>query len=494
MQPGYLGRMDQSGPNSSITGQAAAAAPRRLPSGLPLPSGEAEFAFGLAAIGFFAALALLWLLILSGISHPRTQFDQDLFHLRAITEFAAQWPSVSVRDYPSATTPGYHLLLAGLYNLGLSSTLGLRLFSATFAAAIFAIILGWCAARRGPIEGLVLACPVLLCPYVLQSGLYLLPDNAAWMLVALILGAALGTTQTPRRWLALSALLVVLVGVRQLHIWSAAAIWAGAFASAQWPARSMRNTHLAGGGLLADFGGGIRRGLIAGAMTLPAFALLGWFVLLWGGLTPPSFRFAESAMPGDVQATNVGGISPATPAFMLSLLAIYGGLLLPLMWKALRPVLRERGSQVTLIIAAAVGALLAVVPPTTYAMRPRIGGLWNVVRAAEVKGLVIAGHTSPVIVLLAALGAAVVVLLLLCGRPRVRLVLGISLLAFMAAGTAQALSWQRYFEPMLLMWVALAVACRAEADSERRWPPLVAAASLALLMLATSVMAFAGGQ
>jgi len=87
-----------------------------------------------------------------------------------------------------------------------------------------------------------------------------------------------------------------------------------------------------------------------------------------------------------------------------------------------------------------------------------------------------------------------VVLLLLCGRPRVRLVLGISLLAFMAAGTAQALSWQRYFEPMLLMWVALAVACRAEADSERRWPPLVAAASLALLMLATSVMAFAGGQ
>jgi hypothetical protein len=46
-----------------------------------------------------------------GVSHARTSFDQDLFHLKVIVQFSTQWPRLDLRDYLSATTPGLSAML-----------------------------------------------------------------------------------------------------------------------------------------------------------------------------------------------------------------------------------------------------------------------------------------------------------------------------------------------------------------------------------------------
>ena len=63
-------------------------------------------------IGLLLSAAIpLWL---SGAMPTRVAGDQNQYHLPAIRTFAADWPAVDVRDYASATTPGYHLALAAV--------------------------------------------------------------------------------------------------------------------------------------------------------------------------------------------------------------------------------------------------------------------------------------------------------------------------------------------------------------------------------------------
>jgi len=454
-----------------------------------------------AALAFAASYTLLVFLMLMGVSHARTSFDQDNFHLKVIEQFSSHWPRFDLRDYLSATTPGYHIALATLHRFVTESILALRLLAAMPTAAIIAVLVGLLAARRGVTEGFALALPLLCCSYILQSGLYLLPDNTAWLLVLCIIGLALSPVQSARRWAIAGALLALLVLARQIHIWAAAAIWIGAFISiprqtwhnwrSAWFGGLQRETDVAATAILADWPAALKRAIIAAICTAPAFAVLAGFMLLWGGLTPPLFRNTP-VEAGENSATNVSGLSPATPAFMLALLCIYGVAMLPLIWPRARAAAKHRWFIIGLFLAAGAGFALAALPETNHMVRPRVGGLWTIVKAMQDRGLTLFGRTSPLILLMSTLGAATVfALLALCGR-QARWVLLTVLLAFMAAGTAQALSWQRYFEPLLLMWVALAAASR-EGEPERiTGGRLIGPALLALGLATLSSLAFWG--
>ena len=470
------------------------------PVNLPV-SPKPSFDFRSAAIAFAACYVLLVLLILMGVSHARTSFDQDQFHLKVIERFSAQWPRFDLRDYLSATTPGYHVVLATLHHFVTASVLALRLLAAMPTAGIIAVLVGLLAARRGVAEGFALALPLLCCSYILQSGLYLLPDNTAWLLVLCIIGLSLSPVQSARRWAVSGGLLVLLVLTRQIHIWAAAAVWMGAFASiprqnwynwrSVWLGGLQREVDVSGTGVLADWPTALKRAISAAMCTAPAFAMLAGFVLLWGGLTPPLFR-STPVNAGENSATNVSGLSPATPAFMLALLSIYGVAMLPLIWPCIRIFAKERWFIIGLCLAAGVGFALAALPETTQMVRPRVGGLWTIVKAMQDRGLTLFGRTSPLILVMSTVGgAAVFTLLALCGR-QARWVLLTVLVAFVAAGTAQALSWQRYFEPLLLMWVALAAASRVGKSEPLTGGRLLGPAVLALGLAGLSSLAFWG--
>lgn len=484
-------------------------------------------AFVLATV---LAYVLLAVMILAGVTHSRSGEDQNLFHLKVIEQFSAEFPAFGLKNYLSATTPGYHIVMAAVHRFVTADLLVLRLLSTVPTAALFGTLVGLLAARRPMAEAVCLALPLLACPYILQSGMYLLPDNLAWLLVLVVVGVALAPVQSWRRWAIAGGLLVLLVAVRQIHIWAAATVWVGAWFAAPvmgdravgagggggggWLS-AMRNeelpagpdaaaeAELAGAAVLADVPHSLWRAGVAVVMTLPAFVVLGAFAVLWGGLTPAAFRDAQQTLGvdgGPTVPTNVGGLSPATPAFMLSLLAIYLAFCVPLMWGTLRGLLGRKWFGIGLGLAAAVGAVLALVPETTYVLRPhplRIGGLWNAVKWLQDRGVTVLGRTSPLIVVMSAVGAAGVFAVLVGAQRQARWVLAVMLVAFLAACSAQALTWQRYFEPLLLMWVALAVASRAEAVGGRRegWQGLIALGgplALAGLMGVLSVAAFAG--
>jgi hypothetical protein len=117
------------------------------------------------------------------------------------------------------------------------------------------------------------------------------------------------------------------------------------------------------------------------------------------------------------------------------------------------------------LVAPAVivlGLALALIPATTYDQHAGrwAGALWDVSRKLPT----IAGRTSPVFVLLTPLGALAIASLL-WGMSRERFasaaVMLTALLAFTAAQAASYQLWQRYNEPFVLMFIALACAMQA---------------------------------
>ncbi|MCA3005117.1 MAG: hypothetical protein IOD15_07105 [Phycisphaerales bacterium] len=501
----------------------------RLLTGGPIRTALALASGLVAAAAMWAVLAAV---ILSGATHARTQFDQDRFHLRVIADFSAALPAPNLADYPSATTPGFHLLLAAVHRWLTADTTTLRLLAALLPAAMLGLLVGWLAPRRGTLAALALALPLGCCMYVVQAGAYLLPDNAGWLgvLVVLLLAlqgppdrAAHGSGRWWGGWWGmggwggwytlLGLALFLLVMCRQIHLWVLAPALVGAFFAGRV---GLGDTRRADASLAAarfawlipvdGLTGGLRRVGVVLAAAVPAVAALTVLIITWRGLTPPGFRFAQ-AQAGDEDATSVTGLSPSTPAFILALLGVYGVFFLAWLWPRIQRNTVRWGLVLATMLAAAAVALAV---PTDHFPRPRIGGLWNLARATEPLGLVVTwfGHrTSLLIVALAALGGAWLALWTQALPRRTALILLAALAGFVAAMTCQALSWQRYFEPLLLVWLALCAGCLPAQAAEAvqwaapagRWPlasvrtwQVVGPVVLGVVLAALTVGSFVG--
>lgn len=405
-----------------------------------------------------AILALVYItaalpLILAPFERGRGVHDQINYHLPAILRFARELPRPDLSNYDSATTPGYHLALAVFARLVSDDPRVLQVASLLFTLALLTLFVHTVARRARDaavattttpaLNPLLLSLPLACSLYVFSSGAWLLPDNAGWLGVLAVLALALHQPPTARVLLAAGAVLLLLVLVRQIHLWAAGVIWAAAMI----PRTDLATADASTGVLLSRAGlaAMVRRLVPAVLVTLPAFVLVGGFVALWGGLTPPMFQ------------KKLHGGNPAAPAFILALAGGFGVFLLPFLLDPIRSLWRSRPWLMAL--AALAGVTLAAIPETTYSTaHGRYSGLWNMVRLLDDAGYSIADRTSPLILVLSPMGAILVLSLMMAQSLRDRVIFGVALAGFIAAQTASRDLWQRYSEPFLLMMLPLMAA------------------------------------
>lgn len=421
---------------------------------------SASSRIGVFLATLFAVAASL--VILTGNRNGRAASDMINYHEPAIRTFARQWPQFDLKDYLSATTPGYHIALATAARWVSPATAAIQFAGLLFAVQLVISLTTFGTSRVGNREGLALAAPFAASLYVFVSGAYLLPDNAGWLGVLLVLIVALRERQT-WTWLVMGGLaLAALVFTRQIHLWAAAPLWAAAFFNPP----------------VSDVAPSIATRCKAGAfallITMPAFIIVAYFYKLWGGLTPPMFK--------DFHAS---GVNLAAPAFLLALAGGLSPFFIRWWWPSLSNMYRTcRWIAPTAIV---IGVAFAIIPATTYDQHAgRWGGvLWDVARKLPVIG----GRTSALILILAPLGALVIASLL-WGMSRQRVTAAVTLTTLLAFTAAQAASyqlWQRYNEPFVLM--VLALACPLQAPSlsmvpllrRAAWLPIVLAAGFAAM-------------
>jgi len=422
-----------------------------------------------AALGL-AFVVPAGVLIASGRIPERVFSDQRVYHEEAIRQFAREWPAFNFTDYASATTPGYHVLLAGVVRFLSGSTLMLQAFSALFTLALVMLLGWWVGRATSPWRAIALALPFAASTYIVQSGVWLLPDNLAWFGVLAILVLALRPPESAGVAAGVlirgGAVLAALVFTRQIHLWAAGLLWLSAWLTPPLPPGAWWRT------LVSTPAKRIAWLLGAFLVTLPAFGVLAWFRSLWGGaLTPPKFASLHQS-----------GLNLAAPAFTLALVGGFSMLFGATLLAPLVSAWRERRGW---LIGAGIAALaLGVAAPTTYSMaQGRWTGLWNL--AAKLPSI---GHTSLLIAGLAVVGGVALVAWTYHLDARRRLVLLGALAGFAAAQSVNAQLWQRYVEPLVLMVVIYLAAC-APADAPRsraaRWreaalPVLAALAFTAL--------------
>ncbi len=419
----------------------------------------------------------------------RAAYDHLHYHLPAIERFIDELPAVDLVDYASATTPGYHLVVAGAGRLGqalgLEGPILLRWLGLGFTLGLVGVVGAWTVRRMGPMA-LAVCAPLAASLYVYSSGVWLLPDNAGWLGVWLVLTLALKprtpheqpTTSRRWWWFAVSASLVWLVLARQIHIWALGpvmvALWLDRSrlfsARDAVPALSLREA----AAVLKPERARINGALLGVGLGLPAILVLGAFVALWGGLVPP--RFADF---------HASTRSPASAAFFLSLCAGFGVFFIGWWWRGLMELAKRRRG--LLMTAAAFGLVSALLPATSYSVEAgRYGALWSV--GARLPTL---ADRSLLITALAPMGAVVLASWLVLVDVRSRWVLMVSIAGFAAASSFNSIAGQRYYEPFVLMLMVLLsgreAACRTgSARHAARWAgPAVLAAVLAVLTAAT---------
>lgn len=397
----------------------------------------------LAAVVVFYACALP--IVFSGaVNRGRAAADHLNYHEPVIHAFADGWPTPDLSNYHSATTPLYHLILAGAEIAFEPSRRGFMVLGSLFTAGLLVLLTVSLPVRPG--RAVVLVLPVLGSMYVFFPGVWLLPDNAGWLGVLAILVLALRREMNWRVLAASGAVLLALVLVRQIHLWAAGLVWAAAWlgpdSGEDLPAID-EPIDVVGQvrALLDGLGGRVRRLVPAVLVTVPAFLAVGYFYQLWGGVVVPRYQAGDHG--------GYHGWNPATPAFHLAVVGSFVPFFVGYMVPGLRRLVRNPG---VLIGVIALVVVLVAVPATSYA--PELGrksGLWNLVPKVPL----IAGRTSPVLLVLAPVGAIGIAALLAQVRARRGWIYLGAFVAFNAAQTMSPQLWQRYHEPFILMVLAL---------------------------------------
>lgn len=415
------------------------------------------------------ALGMLvcWSVILSGNLSGRGAADDLNFHWIAIIQFAQQWPSPDLGDYASATTPGYHLLLAPLVKAGMGHT-GVQLIASIWTLGLLGLLSWKLSATLGR-SAIVLMLPIIASMYVIFPGIWLLPDNMGWLMVIGIVLLALRSNTGWISWAISGVLLLGLVWVRQVHIWAAAPIWLAAWLGGQSHTPSDIPS------FFSSFPSRFARTLIAIGCTVPAFVALVWFLGTWDGLVPPSFQNMHQ------------GPNWATPGFMLVQVAILSVPFAPILLPRVRELWAHHWRWV--LIASLIGLLLGVVPHSSYSYEAgRYGGWWNLIGKTPT-----IAERSVLFVLLSLTGSLCLVLWLsLSSRRDVWVWIGV-LVAFAVAQSANHASWQRYHEPMLLMVLMLIVA-RSPKLNQIKTRALCGAVVLALILGSITTISMIGAK
>lgn len=406
-----------------------------------------------AVVICIAAMTVATPVILSGYERGRAASDQNRFHLIAIRQFARQWPNFDFSDYASATTPGYHLMLAAVDRFISPDLRVLKFTGALFSIGLLAT-LGLAVERRAGFVATILLCLPFVCSiYFFSSMAWLLPDNAGWWGVLAVILLALRPKVDAGTYLGGAALLVALVLVRQSHLWVAVPLAAATYAG---PGKSPRVSQEL-----------IRRRIVrvfpVVVSFLGAIGILFCFALRWHGLLPPS------------QVIIAGGMNIAGPAMVLAVTGMLGPFFAPLFLPELK-----RGSLRDAAWGALIGLIVGGGPESSYNLSAgRISGIWNAVRHAPV-----VFHRSPLFILAATLGGALIAVWLNLLPRRDRIIWATVVISFGATQLFMKFAFQRYDEPIVLMGAIVSAASFARRAPNWAWAgPMLLSATLAAITI-----------
>ena len=440
---------------------------------------EARTASGRWVTGFVVAFAALVVpAILAGGGGTSQANDMMDYHSIEIRRIEAQWPVPDLRDAFTTTTPGFHLVLAGLAKAGMSS-MALRIVAALAGLAAWLVAwrvaMAWCGAARAAL----LVAPMALSPYLLGSAVWLTTDALALALGAAAVGVAVvGVTARRRAWTA-AALAAATVLVRQIMLWVVAPAAMG-----MWWRGGSRGARM----------------LAAALVTLPAAACVIAFFLLWGGSMPPRFQPFHQAV-----------WNPAAIVLALAAAGAWGVFLLPWMWARLDGASRTGVIVAALLVATISGvpqsAYRKVLPPDAQRVGTRTERTWGPTAPDVVKGAgevgrwggplwdlakatPAVGGRSVLLVGLAGVGGGVLMglwgLADRAGRGRAAVMLLVALAGMVAAQSLNAQTFERYFDPWILLTLGWLVALSAPGTLQPRLT--FGLALLAALQLAMSAI------
>ena len=239
-----------------------------------------------AGVVLLAAFLLATLVpVLTGFDQlPRKSIDHDRNHVPVIRTFAEAWPSPDLTDYDSATTPGMHLIMAAATRVFGDSETMLQCLSSLFGAGL--ILAAWWFASRTAGGTVAAWCvlPIACSPYVLGNAIWVMTDNLALATIAITAGISIFIQPSGRSGTTSAIALIASVCIRQINVWPSAVAAVVPWLAAT-PIRRRLPFHDTFDRRFS------RTAAVAGAIGIVgAFAVLGWFAWLWGGLVPPAFQ------------------------------------------------------------------------------------------------------------------------------------------------------------------------------------------------------------
>ena len=430
---------------------------------------------------------LIGIAVLQGLTVEIDTFhgsDARVYQLPTILQLSDR---LDLSDYPSAQTPLYHLVTAGWGEVVGFELWKLRLLNVAISYGM-ALALLRLLRRATPLGGpaaFALTLAFVLSPYVFGASFTLLTDNlailfglialerihayarggslAVFAVACLAIGAAVLTRQSFLWLVAVAAFFLVAPALGTRRAEGAAAGARGVGGVAAGAARPGGAAHLA----------------VGGAALCLALVPLAALVVEWNGLVPPSADPASCGLCTDRPGVGRDALTLRTVGFTVALLGMYAALVLgPAQWRRLRrlrspmgrgalraarvPVVRSALAAVgvrprvpvaLLAGAAAVGVALVLLEPLEYMpARPGVQGdagyLWRL--SDEVPTVL---GSSLLFWLLVPLGA--VAGALLARRAGWTSLPSVYLGAFLLGTLPVNLVYQKYFDPFMLLAVAL---------------------------------------
>jgi hypothetical protein len=348
--------------------------------------------------------------------------DETNWHYPTILRFTDQIPHVDLADYPSATTPLYHLVMASVSLVCGSNVVGLRLVSSLISLACLLLVYGHFS-RRGPIPGaLYFALLFFLSPYFIGPAVRLSTDNMALGLAILsILAMDIGQPDL-RRSLLTNVLVLLTVLTRQLYAWLI-----GAYVFTVFLGRRYRRS-------IADWATSLLPVLIP--MAGGAF-----FVILWKGLAPPEFSVQHTALALNWDA----------PVYAVSLLGLYGSFFASWYFVLYKG---GTGKVFAIVVPVVVAIVYLALHPVSgvYDKTTRGGALWLVASA-----LPELFSSSIVYWVLFPIGLFCTILMIRYLALRRDYVMSVCFVLWMMANMVNNQTIQKYYEPLILFFLGHAM-------------------------------------